>query len=104
MRHQTEFAHSTQCLYQQTTDALHDITKSSALQENLHFIHEIPILKAKDPQLFDEWLDEIDKVAALTNNDPHKLVLAKSQGSFSKTISYQVTTPSEGLSAHHALY
>ena len=45
------------------------------------------MFKAKDPQTFDVWLDQIDKVAALTNNDPYKLALAKSQGSFSKIIS-----------------
>ena len=53
LRHQMELAHSTQCLHQQTTDALHNITKSSALQENLYFIHDIPIFKAR-PQPFDE--------------------------------------------------
>ena len=63
------------------------ITKSSALQENLHFIHDIPTFKAKDPQSFNEWLDQIDKVTVLTNNDPYKLAIAKFQGSFSKTIS-----------------
>ena len=86
LRHQTELDHSTQHLQEQTTDALHNIVKSSALQENLHFIHDISIFKAKDLQLFDKWLDQINKVAALTNNDPYKLALAKSQGSFSKTI------------------
>ena len=45
------------------------------------------MFKAKDLRLFDEWLDQIDKVTALTNNDTYKLALAKSQGSFSKTIS-----------------
>ena len=49
MRHQSELAHSTQCLHQQTTDALHNIAKLSALQENLHFIHDIHILKPKTP-------------------------------------------------------
>ena len=68
-------------------DALHNIAKSSALLENMHFINDIPMFKAKDPQSFNDWLEQIDKVAALTNNDPYKLVLAKSQGSFSKTIS-----------------
>ena len=82
----TELTHSTQCLHQQTTDALHSITKSSSLQENLHFIHDIPMFKAKYPQSFDEWLDHIDKVASLTNNNQYKLALAKSQGSFSKAI------------------
>ena len=32
--YQKELAHSTQCLHQQTTDALHNITKSSALPKN----------------------------------------------------------------------
>ena len=45
------------------------------------------MFKAKDPQSFNEWLDQTKKVTALTNNDPYKLALAKSQGSFSKTIS-----------------
>ena len=87
VRYQTELAYSTQCLHQQTTDALHNIAKTLAPQGNLHFIHVIPMFKAKDPQSFDDWLDQTDKVASLTSNDPYKLVLAKSQGSFSKTIS-----------------
>ena len=70
-----------------TTDALNNITKSSALQQNLHFIHDIPMFKAKHPRSFNEWLDKIDKVTTLPNNNPHKLVPAKSQGSFSKIIS-----------------
>ena len=45
------------------------------------------MFKAKDLQSFDELLDQIDKVTSPTNNDPCKLILAKSQGSFSKTIS-----------------
>ena len=50
------------------------------------------MFKAKDPESFDDWLDKIDKVTALSNNDPYKSALAKSQGSFSKTISsYQLT-------------
>ena len=68
-------------------DVIHYIVKSSALQENIHFINDIPMFKAKDPQTFDDWLDQIDKVTVLTNSDPYKLALAKSQGSFSKTIS-----------------
>ena len=40
-----------------------------------------------DPQSFDEWLEQIDMVASLTNKDPYKLTLAKSQGLFSRTIS-----------------
>ena len=50
LKHQTELAHSTQHLHQQTTDAIHNIAKSSALQENLHFFPDIPMFKAKDPQ------------------------------------------------------
>ena len=76
-----------QCLHQQTTDALNNITKSSSLQENVHFINDIPIFKAKDPQSFDESLEQIEKVTSLKNKDPYKLIFAKSQGSFSKTIS-----------------
>ena len=55
-------------------------------QENQHFINDIPSFKAKDPQSFNAWLEQIDKVVALTNKDPYKLVLAKSQGSFMRTI------------------
>ena len=87
LRCQTELSHSTQCLHQQTTDTLHNITKSSALQEHLQFIHDTPIFKAKDPQSVNKWLDQINKVKTLTNNGPYKLALAKCQGSFSKTIS-----------------
>ena len=86
-RHQTELTHSTQCLHQQTTDALNNKTRSSSHQENLHFINDIPIFKAKDPQSFGEWLEQIDKVPSLTNKGLYKLALAKSQGSFSRTIS-----------------
>ena len=49
LRHQMELAKCTQCLHQQTTDALHNITISSTLQENLHFIHDNPLFKAKEP-------------------------------------------------------
>ena len=45
-------------------------------------------VKAKNPQSFNDWLDQISKVAALTNIDPYKLALAKSQGSFSGTKAY----------------
>ena len=86
LRHQTDVAHNIQCLHQQTTDALHNIAKVSALQENAHFINDILIFKAKNPQSFDEWLDQTDNVATLTNSDLYKLALAKSQGSFSKMI------------------
>ena len=27
------------------------------LQENIHFINDIPIFKAKDPESFNKWLD-----------------------------------------------
>ena len=61
---------------------------------NLHHFKKTYILlltslyfQVKDPQSFDEWLDQIDKVASLTNDDPYKLALAKSQSLFSKTIS-----------------
>ena len=60
---------NTQCLHQQTIDALHNIVKSSALQENVHFIYDMPIFKAKDPQSFDEWLDQIDKITTLINSN-----------------------------------
>ena len=68
-------------------DALHNTAKSSALQENVHLINDIPIFKAKDPQSLNDWLDQINKVTALTNNDLYKLALAKSQVSFSEAIS-----------------
>ena len=60
-RHQTELTHSTQCLHQQTTDALSSIATSSSHQENLHFINDMSIFKAKDPQSFGDWLEQIDK-------------------------------------------
>ena len=41
----------------------------------------------KDPLYFVKWLEKIDKVASLINKDPYKPALAKSQGSFSRTIS-----------------
>ena len=64
-----------------------NIARSSTFQENQHFINDILIFKAKDPQSFDDWLEQVDNVAALNNKDPYKLALAKSQGSFSRTIS-----------------
>ena len=73
-RFQTELTHSTQGLCQQTIDALNNIAKSSLLQENQHFINDIT-------------MEQIDKVTSLTNKDPFKPALAKSQGSFSRTIS-----------------
>ena len=86
-RHQTKLTHSTQWLYQKTTAALENIAKSLSFQENQQFINDTPIFKAKDPQFFDDWLEQIDKVASLTNEDPCKLALAKSQGSFTRMIS-----------------
>ena len=86
-RHQTELTYSTQCLHQQTTDALISIARSSSHQEKLNFINYFPIFKAKDPQSLDDWLEQSDKVALLTNKNPYKLTLENSQGSFSRTIS-----------------
>ena len=48
-------------------DALENIARSSAFQENQHFINHILIFKTKDPQSFDDWLEHIDKVVLLTN-------------------------------------
>ena len=67
--------------------ALPNKIRSSTSQENQHFINDIPIFKAKDTQSFDDWLEQIDKVAALNNKDPYKLALAKFQGSFNRKIS-----------------
>ena len=58
----------------------------SSFQEKQHVISDIPIFKAKDPQPFDAWLEQKDKVTSLTNKDPYKLALAKSQGLFSRKI------------------
>ena len=52
-------------------DALQNIARSSTLQENQHFINDIPIFKAKDPQSFDDWIELVNKVAALTNIKTH---------------------------------
>ena len=57
-------AQSTQCLHQESMDALHNIAIASTLQANVHFIDDIPLFKAKDPQSFDEWLDQVHKVTA----------------------------------------
>ena len=65
---------------------LNNIAKSSSLQENLSFINDIPIFKAKDPQSFNKWLEQIEKVTSLMNKDHHKLAFEKSQGSFSRII------------------
>ena len=79
--------HRTQCLHQQMIDVLENIARSSTFQENQHFRNNIPIFKANDPQSFYDWLEQIDKVAALTNKDLYKLTLAKPLESFSRTIS-----------------
>ena len=50
------------------------------------------MFKAKYPQSFNEWLDQIDKVTSPTNNNPYKLALAKLQGLFSKAISSYPST------------
>ena len=68
------------------TDSLQNIAKSSSFQENQHFINDTPIFKAKDPQSVDDWLDQISKVASLTNKDTYKLALVKNQGTFSRKI------------------
>ena len=56
-------------------DTLENIAWSSTFQENQHFINNIPIFKAKDPQSFDDWPEQIDKVAALNKKDPYKFAL-----------------------------
>ena len=81
-----KLTHSTLWLNQQTTDALENGAKFSTFHEIQHFINDIPIFKAKDPKSFDDWLEQIDKVASLTNKDPYKLALAKSWGLFSRMI------------------
>ena len=68
-------------------DTLENIARYSTFQENQHYIDDIPIFKAKGPQSFDDLLEQIDKVAALTNKDPYKLALEKSQISCRRTIS-----------------
>ena len=50
-------------------DALQNKIRSSTFQEKQHSINGIPIFKAKDPQSFDDLLEQIDKVAALTNKN-----------------------------------
>ena len=67
--------------------ALQNVARSSTFHGNQHFINDIAIFKAKDPQSFDDWLEQIDKVATLTKKDPYKLALAKYQGFLSTTIS-----------------
>ena len=73
-RCQTELTQSTQCLHQKITDTLNSITRSSSHQENLHFINDIPISKATDPQSFDNWLEQIDRFALLTKIHINSLV------------------------------
>ena len=67
-------------------DALENITKSSLFHKKEHFINDMPFFKVKDPQSFNYWLEQIDKVASLTNKDAYKLALSKSQESFCRTI------------------
>ena len=55
-----KLAHSTQHLCQQMTDALENIARASTFQKNQHFINDMPIFKSKDPQSFDDWLEQID--------------------------------------------
>ena len=86
-RCQTKVTYSNQWLHQQTTDPLENIAKSSSFQENQYFINDLPIFKVKDSQSSDDWLEQIPKVASLTNKDVHKLSCTKSQGSFSRMIS-----------------
>ena len=38
-------------------DGLQNIPRSSTFWEKQHFINDIPIFKAKDPQSFDDWLE-----------------------------------------------
>ena len=64
-------------------DALQNIIRSFTFQET----NNSSIFKVKDPQSFDDWFEQITKVAALTIKDPYELALAKSQGSFSRKIS-----------------
>ena len=64
-----------------------NIAKSSSFEENHLFISDICIFKAKDPQLFDKQLEQMDRVISLTNKQPYELTLAKTQGSFSRMIS-----------------
>ena len=56
-------------------DTLHNMAMSSTFQENQHFINGIPMFKSKNPQFFDDWLEQVDKLAVLTNKDPYKLAL-----------------------------
>ena len=42
-------------------DALKNIARSSTFQDNQHFINDIPIFKAKDPQSFDDGLNKLIK-------------------------------------------
>ena len=55
-----ELTHSIQCLHQQMMDALQNVARSAMFQEKQHFINDIPILKAKDPQSFDDWLEQVN--------------------------------------------
>ena len=66
---------------------MENIAKFSSFQEYQHLINATPIFKAKDSQSFDDCVEQMDKVASLTNKNPYKLALTKSQGSFSRMIS-----------------
>ena len=60
LQHHMELTHGTQHLQQQMTNALQNIARSSAFQENQHFINDIPFFKAKDPQsLMIDWSKSI---------------------------------------------
>ena len=73
--HQMELTCNTQLLHQQTTDAPNNIAKSSSLQKFCISLKISTYFKTKDPQSFDEWLEQIDKVASLMNKDPYRLPL-----------------------------
>ena len=68
-----ELTQSTQPLHQQTTGAVNDIARFSSLQENLHFINDIPIFKAEESPSLDEWLEQTEKVESFMNKDPCKV-------------------------------
>ena len=59
---------------------LNNIAKSHFKKIYISF-NGIPKCKAKDPQSFNEWLQQIGRVTSLMNKDPYKYTLAKSQGS-----------------------
>ena len=59
------------------TDALENIARSSSFQENQYFINDIPIFKAKDPQCFDDWLEQTDHYQIKTPINEHEWCLDK---------------------------